>query len=322
MKQGQYHKWTAKVFFTAGFLLQSALLWAQQPVVKASVDRNQIVIGDQFTYQVSVTMPDNTYRLSWFALPDSLGHFRMVKQNKIDSSYANGIWKFTQRITMTSFDSGRYSIPPLPLNFSPQQGDTAFNLLTDSIPMEVSFAPLDSVKTFHDIKSIIAVEKKWPWWWWALAGVAALVLAFWVWFLVRFFKKKNQGDTLFHSRLNPYEEAMQLLTELQDARLLDGHEEKEFHFRLHEIFKRYWSRKTGAYKMHFTADEIMMDLKEYPQVDRDMLTRFASTLTMGNAVKFAKYLPPRQENEACLEATRNLINDLHEKLSKKPGDGL
>lgn len=310
------NKWLVTVLFLGVWLLPSAYLLAQPPGVKASVDRNHILIGEQFLYNVSVTMPDNTYRLSWFNVGDTLGHFRLVKQDKIDSAYSNGIWKFSQRITMTSFDSGSYAVPALPFNFNPLQGDSSFNVFTDSIPIEVAYAPMDSVKTFHDIKSIIAVKKKWPWWWWALAGVAALLLAFWIRFLVRFFRKKNQGDDMFHSRLSPYDEAIQLLWQLQEAHLPEKHEEKEFHFRLNEIFKRYWSRRTGAYKMHLTSEEVLLDLKEYP-ADRDLLSRFAGSLTMSSAVKFAKYVPPVDENEKCLQATRDLISDLHQKLSKK-----
>ncbi|MDE3211699.1 MAG: hypothetical protein KGM98_00585, partial [Bacteroidota bacterium] len=61
VKLSRYYHWSVKIFLSAGCFLQSGFLMAQQPVVKASVDRNQIVIGDQFRYQVSVTMPDNTY---------------------------------------------------------------------------------------------------------------------------------------------------------------------------------------------------------------------------------------------------------------------
>ncbi|MDE3213208.1 MAG: hypothetical protein KGM98_08240, partial [Bacteroidota bacterium] len=133
-------------------------------------------------------------------------------------------------------------------------------------------------------------------------------------------KKRQTGD-IFQSRLSPYEEAMQLLTKLQEEHLSENHQEKEFHFRLGEIFKRYWSRKTGAYKMHLTSEELLLDLKEY-DLDQVILQHYAGSLTMSNAVKFAKFLPPKEDNDSCLQAARDLINDIHQKLSKKPGDAV
>ena len=114
-------------------------------------------------------MPDNTYRLSWFTMPDSIGHFQVVKENKIDSSFANGNLNFSQDITITSFDSGRQVIPSLVLNMETLQGDSSFNLAYrfNSYTMFL-FLQWIVYATFHDIKSIIEVKKEWAWWWWAI----------------------------------------------------------------------------------------------------------------------------------------------------------
>ena len=187
--------------FLMSCLLYEQEIFAQQPVIKTSVDKRKILIGEQLHYRVSTSMPDNTYRLSWFTMPDSLAHFQVVRQNKIDSSFVNGNINFSQDITLTSFDSGIQVIPSFVLNVEPLQGDSTFNLLTDSIPIQVSFSPMDSVKTFHDIKSIIEVKKEWPWWLWAVLAVAILLLIFWIRFLIKFFKKKQVPPDLFNSKL-------------------------------------------------------------------------------------------------------------------------
>ena len=186
MNKSVYHKWLVAVIFLMSCLLYEQDTFAQQPVIKTSVDKRKILIGEQMHYRVSTSMPDNTYRLSWFTIPDSLAHFQVVRQNKIDSSSVNGNLNFSQDITLTSFDSGLQVIPPFALNFEPLQGDTTFNLLTDSIPMEVTYSPMDSVKTFHDIKSIIEVKKEWPWWLWAILAVALLLLYSGYGFLLNF----------------------------------------------------------------------------------------------------------------------------------------
>jgi hypothetical protein len=244
LSKSVYHKWLVVVMFLMSCLLFEQDIFAQQPVINTSVDKRKILIGEQLHYRVSTSMPDNTFRLSWFTIPDSLRRFQVVQQNKIDSSFINGNLNFSQDITLTSFDSGIQVIPSFVLNIEPLHGDTTFNLLTDSISIQVFFSPMDSVKTFHDIKSIIEVKKEWPWWLWAVLAAAILLLIFWIIFLVKFFRKKPVSPDLFKSKLAPYEEAMQSLSDLQKQQLLQKNEVKEYHTRLSEIFKRYLSRKT------------------------------------------------------------------------------
>ncbi len=302
-------------------LLFGKAVVAQKPVIKTSVDKSKILIGEQLHYRVSTSMPDNTYVLSWFTIPDSIGHFQVVRQNKIDSSIVNGNLNFSQDITLTSFDSGIQVIPPFVLNVNKQDSDTTFNLLTDSIPIQVAFSPMDSVKTFHDIKSIIEVKKEWSWWLWAVLAIAVVLLIFWIRFLIKFFRKRAATPDLFHSKLAAYEEAMQSLTALQQQQLLEKNEVKEYHVRLSEIFKRYLSRKLKTYKMNLTSDEILIELDNY-QPGKEQLFAFANCLRMSSAVKFAKYIPPQNESEKCLEQTKEMITTINNNLNKKAESGI
>ncbi|MEO7121503.1 MAG: hypothetical protein ABIY62_10415 [Ginsengibacter sp.] len=317
MKNSVYHRELVVNIFFTGLMLFAQNIFAQAPSVKTSVDKTNILIGEQLHFRVSTSMPDNTYRLSWLNMPDTIGDFKVVKENKIDSSYANGNLNFSQDITLTSFDSGRHVIPSLALNVETLQGDSSFNLLTDSIPINVSFAPMDSTQTFHDIKSIIEVKKQWPWWAWALLALAVAILILWVRFLIKFFKNKKTVPGFFNAKFSPFDEAMNSLTELENAQLLRKDEVKEYHIRLTGIFKRYISRKTKTYKMYLTSDEILMDVNEYG-LTKEQISSFANCLRMSNAVKFAKYIPPQNESENCFKQTREIISQINTNLNKKP----
>jgi hypothetical protein len=316
LSKGVYHKPLVGAIILLGCLLHQASLFAQQPVVNTTVDKRKILIGEQLHYHVFTSMPDNTYRLSWFAMPDSLEHFQVVSRNKIDSSFPNGNINFSQDIILTSFDSGVQVIPSFSINMELLHGDTSFNLLTDSIPIQVSYSPMDSVKTFHDIKSIIEVKKEWKWWWWAILAVVVFLLLFWIRFLTSFLKKRAAPQDFFNARLGPYEEAMQSISELQKQQHLQKNEVKEYHVRLNEIFKRYLSRKTRTYKMNLTSDEILLELDDYAP-SKELLFAFAGCLRMGSAVKFAKYLPPQNDSEKCLDQTKDMITEINKNLNKK-----
>ena len=315
LKKSVYYRSVLKIILFSGPVLFVQNNFAQPPSIKTAVDKNNILIGEQFHYKVSTSMPDNTYRLAWFNIGDTIGHFHVVRENKIDSTYPNGNINFSQEITLTSFDSGRQVIRSLIINLETLQGDSSFNLVTDSIPIQVSYSPIYSVAPFHDIKSIIEVKKEWAWWWWAILGVALILLFFWIRFLVKFFKKKNTPD-LFKSKLTPYDEAMQSLNDLDKEQLLQKNEVKAYHTRLTDIFKRYISRKAKTYKMHLTSDEMLMELDEY-NLAKEQLSAFANCIRMSNAVKFAKYIPAQYESEKCMRETKEMITEINKNLNIK-----
>lgn len=306
--------------FITGFLFSVQTTSAQSPTVKTTVDKNDILIGQQINYHVETSMPDNTYRLEWFSVPDSFGNFIAITQNKIDSNSSNGNLNFSQNIILTSFDSGRQVIPPLTLNAATLDGDSTFNLYTDSIAINVTYSPTDSIMPFHDIKNIIEVKKTFPWWAWVLVGLGIVLLIIWILFLFKFFKKKKDIK-IFESKLSPYDESMQLLNDLEKENLLQQNKFKEYHSRMTDIFKRYLSRKTNTYQLHLTTDELLIELDGF-DLSKEQISNFANCLRMGNVVKFAKYIPPAYENEKCFSQTKEMIIAINNIINKKPEDDL
>jgi len=308
------------VILIVAFLFSFQNSDAQLPTVKTSVDKNNILIGQQINYHVQFSMPDNTYRLGWFSMPDSVGNFNVITRNKIDSSFSNGNLNFSQDIILTSFDSGRQVIPPQTLSVSTLDGDSTFNLFTDSIAINVTYSPTDSIMPFHDIKNIIEVKKSFPWWAWALVALGIIILIIWILFLFKFFNKKKDVK-IFESKLSPYDEAMQSLNDLEKEDLLQQNKFKEYHSRLSDIFKRYLSRKTNTYQLHLTTDELLIELKGF-DLSKEQISNFAGSLRLGNAVKFAQYIPPAYENEKAFSQTKEMITAINNIVNKKPEDGI
>ena len=59
-------------------------------MVAASVDRSEILIGEQMKFSVEAKFTSNDYNIEWPVLPDSFAHFEMVDRSKVDSVYAEG----------------------------------------------------------------------------------------------------------------------------------------------------------------------------------------------------------------------------------------
>ncbi|MDQ6756041.1 MAG: hypothetical protein M3004_03815 [Bacteroidota bacterium] len=312
MKKALYFV-TILIVLVLGLSVQLAS--AQLPSLKTSVDRKEIVIGEYLKYSVEAAFPTNTYRLNWFNVPDSFSHFEVVSRGKIDSIEHNGTLICRQTLTLTSFDSGLNTIPSLNVNFESFATDSVINLFTDSIPINVSFSPLDSSKTFHDIKSIIEVKDETPLWVWIAAASLLILLILLIVYVIKYFKKRKTVPPVFTSKLSPYDEAIQSLEQLQKDQLLFRGEVKQFHTKLSDIFKRYLSRKMERNMLNHTSSEILLALNDTLLL-KENTALIANSLRMSDAVKFAKYYPHKEESESALNDVRKVIDHFDKLIFK------
>ena len=307
-----------KILFTVLLIFGSCVgnsVFSQSPVVKTSVDKNEILIGQQIKYRVEISFPINTFRLQWFDLPEEMNHFSVVSKDKLDSATNQDINTFGQTIILTSFDSGRQFIPAMPLRITDMNDENAFTMFTDSIPINVMHSPLDSIQPFHDIKTIIEVKAGWQWWVWALIIAGGIILIAMIILVIKRLKKKKQTVDIFASKLTPYEEAVKAFSDLENEQLLNKQGEKEFHLRLSQIFKRYLSRKLNVNKMHLTTDDILIEITPL-DVEKTSIANLANSLRMGNAVKFAQFIPAATESEHCKNVVQEMIKEINTSMDK------
>src|SRR3954468_9838937 len=99
------------MFFTCALFFYSAN--AQK--VSAVADREKILIGEQIIVQLKLedVNAQNFSLEKWFTLNDSIPHIQIVKKDTLDTVNINGLSTYLQKITITSFDSGRWAIAPM-----------------------------------------------------------------------------------------------------------------------------------------------------------------------------------------------------------------
>ncbi|GAB2835910.1 hypothetical protein [Ferruginibacter profundus] len=281
-------------------------VFAQSPSVKAVVDKSDILIGEPIQYKVTSIFPTGVYKVSGIILPDSVAHFDIVDKGKIDTSIQDNTTTFQQTITITSFDSGRWNIPAFKVNFDPVKDDTTIFLSTDSIAVNVGYAPPDSTNQLRDIKPIMEVEIKSYLWYYIGGGIILLlIIGFLIWKYV--IKKAKSDTTDFTAKLSPYDEAIQNLDKLKQLNLQNPEDIKLYHAKLSSIFKWYISRRQKLSIMNKTTGDVLVHLTE-ANLPKDTITNAATALRCGDAVKFAKYLPVASESEACFNKIKDSIN--------------
>lgn len=294
-----------RIIYLAGFLLIShSHIYAQG--IQTYADRKQILIGERIKYEVIINLASQGYQIQLY-IPDSVPHFDIIEKNKYDTVDKNGNYALKQIIVFTSFDSGAWHFPSFPLTIS-STGKIARRFYTDSFLVKVGYSPSDSTDQLRDIKPVMEVFVVDNFWIYvAIAVLAALALG---WMLYRYLKRrKKRAKPLFQSPLSPYDEAMKELKNLQKHNLDDPALLKDFHTRLSEIFKRYYSRKIQRNMLNTTTGDILVRLKEI-EVDPGVISTTAEALRVGDAVKFAKYRPLVEENNKSLIQVKGVIDYL------------
>lgn len=281
-------------------LLHAAFLVTAQnkTTVKASVDKNRILIGEQIRLQLEADIPENE-AIRFFVI-DTLSHFEILDKSVIDTTNTDNGTFLKQAILITSFDSGHWVIPRLMLGEK---------VATDSIPVDVAFSPIDTSQAYHDIKDIIDVkpqqEKRNWWFWYAIGGGVLLIILL----LVYFLRKKKPVSVVTAPVVSPFEEATKQLEKLQQEKT----DQKQYYSRLIDIFRVYVYRKKDIHSLQKTTDDLVVQLRSLP-LAKEEFEKLAQVLRLSDFVKFAKYVPSAEDDRQSFDTIKSLINAI-EKLT-------
>jgi hypothetical protein len=281
-----------KIFFVILFFLSAGISRGQSVTIKASVDKNRILIGERLQLRLEAEIPEN--EPIRFFLIDSIPHFEFLEQTKTDTINTNSGTRLVRVIPLTSFDSGHWVIPSF--TFSG-------NLVTDSLPIDVVFSDFDPTKDYHDIKDIIEIEPtvKKQWWWYAAGGGLLLLLAL-IYFLTR---KKKAIPSAVVPETDPYKEAMESLESLRSAKP----DPKLFYIQLVNIFRLYVFRRKNILSLQKTTDDLVIQLRNL-EMSKESFDRLAQALRLSDYVKFAKYIPSKEDDQASFETIKRSIEEI------------
>ena len=296
--QSVFKIWLLLFLFAAG----SFSMLAQQ--VSASIDSTEIKIGEQIKYSVEVESSPSD--LVVFPEGNSFAPLEMVESLDPDTIRKNGNYKLLKEYFLTQFDSGRYVIPSQEILIQ----DRSFK--TDSFAVEVRDVIVDTTKQkLYPIKPSVEVDPgfQFPdWLWWLLV---IFLLAGAVFYLI---VRKRKSDSKEYE-LPPYEEAMVQLQKLDNSKLLENREIKEYYSQLSFAVRKYLDRKiydhglertTGELILYLEAQKAAGKLKLSDQTIRD----FEKILKTADLAKFARSKPDVITAKEDRSKTQHIIDDL------------
>jgi hypothetical protein len=257
---------------------------SQSTPVSASVDKQKILIGEQVQMYLKAVLVTNN-KLPW-PVVDTFPHFEVLSRSKIDTQQTSQGLLLQQTVTITSWDSGRWVIPPVSFG----------NSKTKAILVSVEYSPMDPNQPYHDIKDIIdipsPIESNWYWY---LLGIAVLIALF-----MLFFPPSNEKKGKLEKPLeDPFKVSMELIGKLRSS-----DEPKILYTSLIDIFRNYLHQKKSIQSFSKTTDDLARQLNDLKLNGSDQLLQ---VLQRSDMVKFARYQPMFTENEQAIEVIKKNI---------------
>lgn len=269
------------------FLLLSAVAVAQQKPVQASIDSVKIKIGSQANLTLK-TKVDTAARVR-FPEGKNFGQLEVLESYPVDTVKDGAKYELIKKYGITQFDSGRYTIPRLPVVIN---NKTAY---TDSLKLEVADIKVDTLKQkMFDIKPVMTGESSNTWWIVLLVIAVLAAIGFGIWWYIK--KRKKQPEAEEEVFATPIEKATAKLQSLEKKELLQRGEVKDYYSELTDIARTYIEEAIHVPAMESTTTELIDAMRAAVQqrkmsLTQDTFEQLERVLRTADMVKFAKSRP-------------------------------
>ena len=276
----------------------------------AKVDTAAIAIGQQVWLHLDLTVPKRA-KVIWPLLKDSLSsHIEIVGKTPVDTTVQGEYMHYSQRLTITSFDSGYQTIPPFHIIYRFGSDTAMLHAFSQAIAFKVQTIKVDTTRAIRDIKGPMAAPFTFaemiPWLLAALVLAAVIAL---LWYYLRQRKNNLPFITLPRKpKLPAYQLALESLEELRKRKIWQSGRIKEYYSNLTDILRLYIGEQFGIAAVEMTTDEILMAFAD-KNGGAELLDRLKQILLTADLAKFAKAQPMAAENELSLQNAVEFVKE-------------
>jgi len=296
-------------------------LKAQKVTVNASIDSTHILVGDQLKILLEIEKPKNL-AIQFPAIADTFSsHLEVVKRSKIDTIKLadKDREKLTQKIFITSFDSGMHQIPPF--YFKMKDGKRLDSAATRMLAFQVHGMKIDTTKGPVDIKTPysapVSLKEIIPY----ILGI--ILIAAILFFIFYYIKWKKKNVPFFSKPAKPAEPAhliaLRELDRIKVQKLWQQEKIKQYYSEVADTIRTYIVNRFDIPAMEFTSSETIGTFRHNKElVDEKSLDQLQHILSLADLVKFAKYTPLPDDNNLTLMNAYFFVNQTKKEEVKAP----
>jgi hypothetical protein len=286
--------------------------FSQNIQATAKLDATTIKIGDQVKLHLTVQHPLNMV-FNWATPPDSMSGIEVVESSKVDTigKKDSVVITQTQTLTLTSFDSGYYPIPPFVFHYKKEKDTNDYVVETQALLLTVTTIPIDTAKGFKDIKNRLDANYSFgEFWevykWYVIGGLAAILII--AGLLVYFLTRKKVVPIFVEKVIKrpAHEIALEALQAVENEKLWQQGFVKKYYSEVSDIIRTYIENRYNVIAMELTTDEILYHFNR-GQINTEAKDKLTQLLKLSDLVKFAKVQPLPNEHDLCLTNAYSFI---------------
>ncbi len=283
--------------------------------IETEIDRAEIFIGDLINYRLTVLF-DSGIILTPPPIGANLGSFD-VKDYQVDeeTDLGDGRKKIESRFLLTTFTTGDYIIPPIPIEYMTRDS-TKKVLISEPIAIRVSSLLAEDSDTLdiRDLKPPFDFKASKAWLYYLIGGV--LITGSIVFYLIWRHRRKKQLESEWVDPRRPWEIAFEDLAVLREKDYPADNRFKQYYIELSEIIRSFLQRIYQVPVLDMTTDEFCNVLTEL-EISEDLYEWIKAFLGYADLVKFAKLIPEIEKTESDFNEAYQLVDRImHTELEK------
>lgn len=285
-------------------------LKAQQIEAWSSLDSNAIMIGDQVKYEIGITVPGDEI-VTWPLLVDTVtSNIEILKRSLIDTTFSDSNMLLKQQFTITSFDSGYFTIPAVDFKFRNINDSNYFISSTGILFLQVYVPEVDTASAFKPligpIKEPYTFKELLP----LIIGISVAIIL--IALLIYYIVKRKKRQPVFKRKIKPalpaHILAINKLEELRHNKVWQSGQLKKYYSELTDIIREYMVNRYHFDAPEMTSYEILTKLREF-EINKEVMSKLDSVLFLSDMVKFAKAVPTALENDLGLTHCVDFVNE-------------
>ena len=279
-----------------------------QVVATFKSDSTKVEIGDYLAMKLVIsTDPDIVVDFPTFP-GDSIGKIDIVKKSKIDTAKLGNKIIYSQDVTISAYEEGRYFFNPSKIYYFNKATKVIDSVYTNDWQFMVTSIPVDTTKPIKPIKAPLKVDYKLNEFTWWIVGLVLLLIALiggFIWYR----RYKNKPAPVV-ARPRPKEPAHiwanKELKKLDGEKLWQNDKVKEYHSKLTDILRLYLEFRFNYYAMEATTEEIINEVNKR-EISMDTSAKLQETLRLADFVKFAKMNPAPDQNTKSIQSAFDFV---------------
>ncbi len=302
------------MFLKSKYIFLFFFLWANQLIaqsnneLKTSLSSSKILIGEQVILNIAIPINKNIKIGILINKPDTLNeHVELVGSPLIDTLKNVNADTVNIKYLVSSFDSGYWTIPPIPFLINGDTLQSAVQLLTvNTVPVDTSKDIFD-IKPLKDapftLKEIIPIMI-------SVIAILAVLISLYYWYKSKY-GKKPINDLRTEKVHTPYEIAIQQLENIKVQKIWTRNLVKEYYASISDTLREYLFNQFKVNAQEQTTNQTKRSIRHVKLIDDTNSKKIIAVLELSDLVKFAKENPIADEHEMSLRYAFEFIEEVN-----------